>query len=588
LLFLKQAASSNASLERLISPLLRLALIFAIVLTGFFADSSGQAEQNPEANLVAEHFYFVESTDSDDKVIKAFTNTFHRPCQTWQAEDKALVKSLLEEISKKCPDLLIAAAGERKLALIRVGTLPAEPQRNKPPHEYTAEAGPGCLVFGDEYFSWKKRLDVLTMLCHELVHAADSSYSVAYSKLWIDFAQPTISRLRLRSQLSTPAGQNYYSKLINKKGIWTSLYGSTNMIEGLAEYLTSNRSGEVEILRAQPDLNKMVVQKLLKPSAAELDYREFMTQGRISCGCHEYDKALATFLAAHKIDSRPISADFWIAYCCLGSHKSNEERLSKSKIARRKSDALRLTSVEPSVRGLFVLQAGVLNRLKRYREAKNVADEVLETQPFDPWALQTRSVSEKHLRQFGACLQDVYCCRGFHGLTFYPLTDIESDPEFVDRAIGEIKTSTNLRYRLNAEAQYYLQVARQAKDRKVSTRFYRLAIANYDASLDINDKYKLDTVVSCIDISLQLGDLASARRYYDRASGLDASALPTKIAEVKILEAEGNSKLAEEIFHNLFPLVQDAKPDDAISFIPSFEFLDSYAIKKIDAKFLGL
>jgi hypothetical protein len=537
---------------------------------------------------VADFVYFAEPADSSNPEIQAFEKTVPKTMQAWTDFDKNRVKSLLDEIFKSCPALVVAAAGDHKLALVRVLTL----LPNKPPGysrggELAAITGPGYIVVSNQFLAGELAHSVrLRMLAHELVHAADVSDRVAYSKLWIDFATPMMGKLRLRSQFCSRDGQRFYNEILKDKNIWPGLYASANLHEALAEYITRVRSEEVEILRAKPELNHDLVQDLLAPSPPQQKFGKLVKEGRISYECGRNDIARKMFLDAEQIDSHSPSLDYYIAQ---SERPAYDMMLLQTAKGEQEADALQLSCSEPRILGLCWLRAATLVRLRRYQEASLEFDKTLRVHPFLEEVLKVQSLLHLQLGQLGLSLEEAYRAKGFRGLSFDALTDIESDPEFAKRAIAEISKSPSLRYRLNARAQYYLQLAAQTKDQEGARKLYVLALDDYVESLEIDDKYKLDTVIYCFDISLKLDDQEAAKKYYKQALKLDKEAIPTLIAEVKLLDTTGQVKLARERFLVVNKRIEDsAKCDEPPSATFSFQYLEPAMIEKIDAEFLQL
>lgn len=140
--------------------------------------------------------------------------------RNWLDEERKLLIALFTRLDQVAPGLLKLASVDRPIKLLRV---------QKFEHEHTDSAafvGEQKIVFSDGFFLLP---DPFRHLVHLVVCVADDSHLAAYSKEWVQIAEPMIeSRLAIgwKDRPKKPMPDD-----------WMGDNGCEVLIEGLAQYI---------------------------------------------------------------------------------------------------------------------------------------------------------------------------------------------------------------------------------------------------------------------------------------------------------------------------------------------------------------
>ena len=553
-----------------------------------------QAE--PEAEITIGHhtghhgwkkyIYFAEPEDRNNSELLAFRHYDSKTMQSWPDDQKTLISNALDEIYYKCPALITAASNGRRLAFIRVITLKSEHKCENPCRTSDgAYATAGMIVFDNQaIYSFTNARKLLHFIVHELIHRADATYGVAFSEQWRKFARKKCALIRLRSRLSSRSGFRFYSNTLRDSGYWPSLYGATNFSEALAEYLSWQDSSRLTLFRSDNENVEVVRHLLLSPSADERLFNRYITDAQLLIRRRDQKKRVRIVSFAKKLKVRLDLFPFY--YLLYGANAKEMQAFATN--FQSSCDDIGLKPSDPLVRRCYSFLSTYLTKPDSYDAAAELLDSILFWEPTDISARKRRAILNLKLNKLGAALDDEYRIAGYYGLSCYPLTDIDSDPIFVDKAMQLVSRKKDLdeRTKLNTLAQYNISRASSCKHSEDRTAYYDQALRYYEQSLHILDKYKLDTLIECFNLAMHLHRYDLARNYYEQACFFNKDAIVTRIAEVKLLQHEGFNIQARKQYDLASILIKNANVPYE-SYPPfDFSFLDEADIKEIDADFL--
>jgi len=534
-----------------------------------------------------DYIYFAEPTDRNKDELLDFRKTTDKTEQPWPEDQKRLISQCLDEIFSQCPDLIRQAASGYRLALIRLITLKSERKSESPCKSYHgAEAGKGAIIFGSQSLDdYNAQGRLKAVVVHELVHRADNIRNVAFSKEWRVLTKYILPRVRLRSQFLTSNGTRFYDRTLSENAIWPSLYGSTNPNEALAEYMAWSVNND-SMLFKKNDWLDAVRNRLLHPTEKILLTKErarARRQARPLWDNRKFAPPNGFF------DKRKNCPDLRLLYQ-EAEYKRRHKNILLAK--RFPIDYCIKHWAELDDIGFqrtCMLYAADLDMHQKYSESLGWLELFLFWKPEDVTAVKMHSLVSRHLNNYGSSLDYEYRLAGYTGLDCCAIIDLKADPDFVNKVIAYIQSGKfTEREKLNLMGQLMLQESENCGTEKEKKTFLEKALAYYEDSLEIDDKYKLETVLKCFNISLKLGRIQKARTYYEQADKINHSAIPTLIAEIKLLDYDGKHQEAKSKSDLISVLIKNA--DLPYRSFPefSFEILDVSDIKVIDSHFLKL
>lgn len=346
------------------------------------------------------YFYFEDNPDFSE---------FKAQCKPWTEPEKLKIVAIVSKTLKRAPGLVVRAAGGERLPFCRVSTFPETqhpiyslPTAENPRSEASALTGISAIVITDQFFrSSKQSLCVI----HELVHAADCGYRVAFSKLWIGFANPIISAIRSDLERVPQEDRKSFQLKMRKEGRWVSIYGCTDLSEALADYLAEYVEGSGFPI-SQMFLDQ-IGSAFLLPTADDLLFSQHLRHGREYSRLKKYTLARAEYEAAIKIDASAFTP--YIALMASTADCSQEQTLA---ILKRAVETFDKSEIPPSERrptlSALALRATLLMQQCQYKQASEVFSEALKYQPGEPLFLSSRGYCSLMRGFIGDSIKDVY------------------------------------------------------------------------------------------------------------------------------------------------------------------------------------
>lgn len=168
----------------------------------------------------------VRDLEFPDAISVDFRNSNLSPIvfKKWSADERQIISNIVERLKYSSPKFisLSTASSGLKFARASIVTLLND-------ETCMAATCGDTIVVSDKFF--EETNQQLHCLTHELVHRADLYGFITYSREWITFAQPLISKFE-----TMPT-----AKLL---GQWPSKYACKDLSEALAEYATSYLEGQ--------------------------------------------------------------------------------------------------------------------------------------------------------------------------------------------------------------------------------------------------------------------------------------------------------------------------------------------------------
>jgi tetratricopeptide (TPR) repeat protein len=427
--------------------------------------------------------------------------------QDWTESEKTGIGLIVSKLWQTAPGLLIAAARGKKIAFIRVSTLPfsaAETHVTVKDNAggYAATTAPDGILVANRFFVCPTGFQYHGIV-HELVHAADYSSRVSFSKEWIDFALPKIEKVRDRFFKSDSYDYYAAAKSISKEKLWPSIYGCENLREALAEYLTTYVEGTD--FPVDSNFIAHIAPHILQPSERERSIEEHFLKGRLAYQSHDQELALAEFLSTKELAPTAAEPYAYMSYC-YGMKKDYSRSIELGKKAQAYFEAAGVPIGEPTMMHQTRYLMDCEGYLHQYDEAKKLLDLMLSAQPDDRDALYKRYWYYRREEQYAAAAQDYYAS------VCGPQRIKEEDLAMV--AGSDPKSALT-----------WSELQRDA------------------------------------ETNLKCKDYAKAQKYCDQAIALNADAIEPYITRIRLHEAMGNKQAAKSEFFALEKKIKARKSE---------------------------
>ncbi len=213
------------------------------------------AIEMPDINSSIE---FIDISSFDFRAL----NLLPDEVKPWNDQERETISSFFDRLGTIVPGLLALAVIGRRIKLIRTTALVFSDGR-KP----CALAGENTIILSDSFFSAP---NALHSFAHELTHIADDAYFVAFSKEWIELAEPLMKQYR--------EGNGTIDKTLFFQTKWPSEYACENLIEALAEYVacyaTCKYFDSVELFE------KTVAPLIVNPDTTIMQWKKTVSKAR--------------------------------------------------------------------------------------------------------------------------------------------------------------------------------------------------------------------------------------------------------------------------------------------------------------------
>jgi hypothetical protein len=288
-------------------------------LAGIVAEPQGIVEEHKNEllplNKEQETLYKRISTEIDDYIqfmepneYKHYPNEYEdlgisseNSVKPWTESEKQFIRRVFVDILHLAPGLMLSATAGQKIPLCRVPRL----RDVSPGHS-------GILVTFDQIIFVPNRFFdnnfPLRYMVYELLHLADCANRFSYSKEWIQFANPIITKVRKRQAETTNESQ--LDQSIRQHNIWPHLASCANLEEAFAGYFTEYIVHTK--FQVDPKIVGQFSNHLLSPSTEEKNFPEHFVRGTKALQSRDLASARAEFLNASSVD--PMNG---VTYCYL-------------------------------------------------------------------------------------------------------------------------------------------------------------------------------------------------------------------------------------------------------------------------------
>jgi tetratricopeptide (TPR) repeat protein len=302
----------------------------------------------------------------------------------WTDDEKGLVSQILDHVLKKAPGLLLMASSNGKIAIKRVPILFLPAAHGEARRLGSACNAAGDIVLADKFFRYERPPRILV---HELTHAADAGSHISLSKEWVEFAGPTISKIRTQ-QFDCVNDDDGLLSTIRAKGVWPSGYGCINLAEGLAEYVTAFVEDRDFPIKQQ--FKQKIAPRLLAPSKVDIAWTRSFRCGDANYRAGHFDEAITEFQESAKIDPSSPLPYVYIAFCYARKADVNKA-VEYSSRAVKSFETANVEPADPFRITALRLHGTLLAHVGREQEAIAMLDEVLKHRPRSREALELRA-----------------------------------------------------------------------------------------------------------------------------------------------------------------------------------------------------
>jgi len=239
-------------------------------------DNAITETKKPDIELFCQ---FVDSSSLDFRAMSLLPDTV----KPWSDDEKAMIGSFLDELHVSVLGLLTLAAADRRVYLIRVTTL-VDSSGLRP----CALAGENTIILADSFFSAP---DALHTFMHELTHVADDAYFVAFSKEWVELAEPLMRQYR--------NGKDASAKKLFLQKEWPSEYACENLVEALAEYVACYATKKY--FDSLDLFERTIVPLIISPDPRIMEWKKAISRGRAARDTKNIELARREFEQASKL-----------------------------------------------------------------------------------------------------------------------------------------------------------------------------------------------------------------------------------------------------------------------------------------------
>jgi len=475
--------------------------------------------------------YFADGKDSAKPELCAIRYDL----KPWSEREKKDVQIIVDRILHVAPGLLIRAASGGKLALCRTASISASHTSPASVNSAHSPAGVTCacaIVLSDRFFESRLQFHGLV---HELVHECDLTGRICYSKEWVRYINPTISKSRLEMALSPTYKSRSLAEQLRRKNLCPSAYSCENLQEALAEMTAAyvDDSG----FQAEPTFFKQFGRRLLLPSDADQFYDMQFKRASIEFCNNNYAESVNAMLPV--VAAEP---DLAVAHARLAaSYAKVDENLAldEAKKAIECYTASGAPWTEPEVKFARGWLTSCCYNKGDFSEALQFLNQSIAKVPFDDHALYERFYVERQQKNYGDAMRDLYWSR-FGSDYAELLQDADADVDFVSKALdSDVEKFPQLSLVVLRRAHFLEWLGdRQADDTKRKS-FYRRALSDYQRAAHLDCSSITEVPLDCCNINLKLNDESEAEKYESAALKEQPESMETKIMHIEILCALG-------------------------------------------------
>lgn len=462
----------------------------------------------------------------------------------WTQDDKDKVLSVLQRIFKTAPGLVISAGSMDKVHLFKAEHL----QVVKYGSEKNFADVPGVSLISGIALAenFLDRKDQYEFLLHELTHRADFGGHMCYTKEWCDFAAPKIAKYRLQNQLMSQKESWRFDRRLRRTNRWPSLYGTENVQEAFAEYVTAFIHPDG--FSVDPTFKDKFARRLLVPNEADLMWAHHVRRGTLEYQHKNIDLAITQLQEAAKIDSKNPYVHDYLALCYLAKDDLSDG-LAQADETLNLFDAANVPRWDSTRISAELVQISLLHNAEKYADEKEKLDQILVQLPNDSDSYSRRAYCLEKLGQLSAAASDLYeANRHSSTRAFNPFaSDVE--PSIKETLIDQfVETLPRSDWALRLRGHYKELLADKEVDAFRKNILYLSALEDVENSLGSNDCSETSGLVQCAQIRLKLEDSDGAKRDILSALALDPEAIEAHVFCIRLYETIGETESARKEF----------------------------------------
>ncbi len=546
--------------------LLPLTFSFSLAPISFSKDVLSEKTASTKVNFKGQDGKFAHGKKDFDGLFSFIDSgageigSTNYECKRWTIVEKRMVQGLCESLLYRGSALLHRAASNDKVQLRRAAILPVTTKISTI-FDAVAITTNNSITIADEFFNCSPNSQ-MDILLHELVHAADPAEEVAYSKDWVDFAEPIISKARFQAAIDDSSGHLWNSQA--KDHQWPSHFGCKNLTEALAEYLVADMNKEHSI--GDDCFRERITAKFFSMDANELAFLSHYNMGCKSYSKGKYDDAIKQFELCTEL--RPLVAmPFAYISACFVRQGKYQGSLQQSEHALNMLNSLGVTIRDENI--LFILRLRVIAyvRMGDIENAINTLDELFRREPRNMdfiSDLHERSYFYEKQGKFYAAAQDLKAMTKVPD-TFDKLVASGVDYQYILECLNQrIDKSDKPFLYLQTLGQVLEFLGDNESDSGIKKEYYQRALGVYDKSLDAPDCVQTKALFHCAQVSLKLGNYSEMPLLFNQMN----DSIDKEILQLGFLEKIGNSDAAHYNYRCLKSKMQITSPGSPFRTFP--------------------
>lgn len=450
----------------------------------------------------------------------------------WALEEVNEIRPLLVDILRKYPGLFELAASNGKVKIYRCLVPPGD-------SKFAIAVSSLDSLFLPNAFFHESRRKKYKYLVHEMVHLADWGGRLAYSNEWVSFANPVASKMRLQLKLGDFNTWNQlYESVTKEERSWPSIYGSTNLREALAEFFAEFAANERFPEGVRPSYDKFA-QKLIQPSEQDIQWSKHFKQAMVLVMEKNHLSAIQELEQCISIDP---AAPYPYHFLIMEADKS--ENWTKYSIAAKEGLKVYQSAGVPINEGgrasVTMNCARVTAQCGRLGEAINLLDTILDADPGNEFALESRASIHEYLGHFGQSLDDTYSSFDYKNRDIGLVSlDVRSDPRLAMSLLEwQICSNSYDEQQLRRKAWYLIKLG-DASDDPAKGEFYKKAEETIIGCLS-KMAYRKDKAFTLLcAVSLKQKRFREAQEYCTKSLQMCPDSLDALIEQMKLWQATG-------------------------------------------------
>lgn len=476
----------------------------------------------------------------------------------WNSSEKEELLEILAAIERRFTLLTKQVKPLGPISIFRVKELRSKIISTEP---YLV-SGPGYILVSDKFFMAP---DKLHALMHELVHLIDSCGEQAYNPKWVNRMLPSMWKSKLTLQFLTGHDYRIFLKSLPQISELPSNYATINFAELLAEVISAKLTE-----MSEEDFSKFASKwfsDLLHPKKNRIE-RNSTFMGAMKLYKQENFREATRLLQKTKTPSAStILSNYYLATCLFKTGKI-QESLAECNTTLRKAKVLDLMDIDEIELGALITKADILLQMKKYELAKETLNIALHKSPTNRHCLRSRSLCNFELGQEVEGLLDLYRAKGLDKLMYKGIKCGDYCPKMTIELLETATQRTKSVEPLYIKSAAYHRLARKAADKRQRNSYFNSALAALMEASERSETYRAQTHAQCGLICLEMGDLQTARIYFEKALCIDKENIPAILGMAKLLANRGNTQESSKLCKDVRIRLDLLKNEDIVGLSP--------------------